>query len=82
MGVVLNGELHRGALLLGPVAEALAAISPFSPRLAISGLGADAVVAGADATGLVLALDRIFERAATATPALDLAGPGLDVAAG
>jgi predicted NBD/HSP70 family sugar kinase len=82
--VVLGGGIGTGAgdLLLGPVADALAAISPFSPRLAISGLGADAVVAGAAATGLGLALDRIFEGAATGAPALEFARPGLDAAAG
>ncbi len=94
--VVLGGGIGTGGgdLLLGPVAEALAAISPFSPRLAVSGVGSDAVIAGAAATGLRLALDRIFERAAagvltldpglasTAPTAIDL-GPGdLDAAAG
>jgi predicted NBD/HSP70 family sugar kinase len=69
--VVLGGGIGTGGgdLLLGPVADALAAISPFSPRLAISGLGADGVIAGAAATGLGLALDRIFERAAAGSPA-------------
>lgn len=82
--VVLGGGIGTGGgdLLLGPVAEALAAISPFSPRLAISGLGADGVIAGAAATGLRLALDRIFERAANATPAVDMGRLGLEAAAG
>jgi predicted NBD/HSP70 family sugar kinase len=82
--VVLGGGIGTGGgdLLLGPVADALGAISPFSPRLAISSLGADAVVAGAAATGLGLALDRIFERAATGAPALELAPPSLDAAIG
>jgi predicted NBD/HSP70 family sugar kinase len=71
--VVLGGGIGTGGgdLLLGPVSEALAAISPFSPRLAISALGADAVVAGAAATGLRLALDRIFEQAARSATALE-----------
>jgi len=65
--VVLGGGIGAGAgdLLLGPVRENLAAISPFSPRLAISSLGSDAVIAGASALGVRLALDRIFDRAAT-----------------
>lgn len=69
--VVLGGGIGTGGgdLLLGPVAEALAVVSPFTPRLAISGLGADGVIAGAAATGLGLALDRIFERAAAGAPA-------------
>ncbi|MFI5259877.1 MAG: ROK family protein [Candidatus Limnocylindrales bacterium] len=82
--VVLGGGIGTGGgdLLLGPVAEALAAISPFSPRLAISGLGADGVIAGAAGTGLRLALDRIFERAATSSPPVDVERPGLNEAAG
>ncbi len=82
--VVLGGGIGTGGgdLLLAPVADALAAISPFSPRLMISGLGADGVIAGAAATGLRLALDRIFERAATSTPAVYLGRPRLDAAAG
>ena len=82
--VVLGGGIGTGGgdLLLGPVAEALAAISPFSPRLAISGLGADGVIAGAAATGLRLALDRIFERAATSAPGLELGRPDAGIAAG
>jgi predicted NBD/HSP70 family sugar kinase len=82
--VVLGGGIGTGGgdLLLGPVADALAAISPFSPRLAVSGLGADGVIAGAAATGLGLALDRIFERAAAGPPAVDAARMALDEAAG
>jgi predicted NBD/HSP70 family sugar kinase len=74
--VVLGGGIGTGGgdLLLGPVAEALAAISPFSPQLAISGLGADGVIAGAAATGLRLALDRIFERAAMSAQPFQLVG--------
>jgi predicted NBD/HSP70 family sugar kinase len=82
--VVLGGGIGTGGgdLLLGPVAEALASISPFSPRLAISGLGADAVVAGAAAMGLGLALDRIFEGAANGAPAGDPVRPSIDAAVG
>jgi predicted NBD/HSP70 family sugar kinase len=69
--VVLGGGIGSGAgdLLLTPIADALSEISPFSPRLAISALGADAVIAGAAAVGLKLALDRIFERAASSATA-------------
>lgn len=60
--VVLGGGLGTGGgdLLLPLLRDALVAISPFSPRLAVSGLGADAVIAGANATGMRMALDRIF----------------------
>ncbi|HYL70946.1 MAG TPA: ROK family transcriptional regulator [Candidatus Dormibacteraeota bacterium] len=60
--VVLGGGIGTGGgdLLLEPVRAALAAISPFTPRLAISKLGVDAVIAGCAATGLRLAIDRIF----------------------
>jgi predicted NBD/HSP70 family sugar kinase len=67
--VVLGGGIGTGAgdLLLGPIREHLGQISPFSPRLAVSSLGSDAVIAGASALGVRLALDRIFDRAATLT---------------
>jgi predicted NBD/HSP70 family sugar kinase len=82
--VVLGGGIGTGGgdLLLGPLAEALVTISPFSPRLAVSGLGADGVIAGAAATGLGLALDRIFERAAAGASISEAAQPALDAAAG
>jgi predicted NBD/HSP70 family sugar kinase len=82
--VVLGGGIGAGGgdLLLGPVADALAAISPFSPRLAVSSLGADGVIAGAAATGLGLALDRIFERTAAGAAAPDVPRSSLGVAAG
>jgi predicted NBD/HSP70 family sugar kinase len=62
--VVLGGGVGSGAgdLLVPRIIEALAAISPFSPRLAVSNLGADAVLTGAAAMGLRLAIDRVFER--------------------
>lgn len=65
--VVIGGGIGTGAgdLLLGPIAQHLAAISPFAPRLAVSALGVDAVVTGASALGLRLALDRIFDKAAS-----------------
>ena len=60
--VVLGGGIGTGGgdLLLRPIGEALASISPFSPRLEVSTLGVDAVIAGCSTTGLRLALDRIF----------------------
>jgi predicted NBD/HSP70 family sugar kinase len=60
--VVLGGGIGTGGgdLLLRPIADALASISPFSPRLEVSTLGVDAVIAGCTRTGLRLALDRIF----------------------
>ena len=60
--VVLAGGVGAGGgdLLLPLLRDALTSISPFSPRLAVSTLGADAVIAGAKATGLRIALDRIF----------------------
>jgi predicted NBD/HSP70 family sugar kinase len=60
--VVLGGGIGTGGgdLLLRPIAEALASISPFSPRLEVSTLGVDAVIAGCSTTGLRLAFDRIF----------------------
>jgi hypothetical protein len=56
-----------GDLLVPRIIEALAAISPFSPRLAVSTLGADAVLTGAAAMGLRLAMDRVFERSDAST---------------
>jgi predicted NBD/HSP70 family sugar kinase len=60
--VVLGGGIGTGGgdLLLRPIAEALASISPFSPRLEVSTLGVDAVIAGCSTTALRLAFDRIF----------------------
>jgi predicted NBD/HSP70 family sugar kinase len=60
--VVLGGGIGTGGgdLLLRPVGEALASISPFSPLLEVSTLGVDAVIAGCSTVGLRLALDRIF----------------------
>jgi predicted NBD/HSP70 family sugar kinase len=73
--VVLGGGIGTGGgdLLLRPIGEALASISPFSPRLEVSTLGADAVIAGCTATGLGLAFDRIFGSDSTvARTAIDL----------
>ncbi len=60
--VVVGGGVGAGGgdLLLPLLRSAMTSISPFSPRLEVSTLGADAVIAGAKATGLRIALDRIF----------------------
>jgi predicted NBD/HSP70 family sugar kinase len=60
--VVLGGGIGAGGgdLLLPLLRGALTSVSPFSPRLEVSTLGAEAVIAGAKATGLRIALDRIF----------------------
>jgi predicted NBD/HSP70 family sugar kinase len=66
--VVLGGGIGSGGgdLLLPRIAQALPTISPFAPRLAVSTLGSEAIIVGASTLGLRLALDRIFERAASA----------------
>ena len=68
--VVLGGGVGAGGgdLLIDPIAAALPAISPFFPRLAISALGSEAVLAGAIATGLGRALDELIERAGGGAP--------------
>lgn len=60
--VVLGGGIGTGGgdLLLQRTIEALAGISPFTPQIAVSMLGVDAVIAGCNATGMRLALDSIF----------------------
>ena len=71
--VVLGGGIGTGGgdLLLRPMSEALAAISPFTTRLAASTLGGDAVIAGCTALGLELAYDSLF---AVGSPARRTAG--------
>jgi predicted NBD/HSP70 family sugar kinase len=58
--VVLGGDIGAGAgdLLVGPIGGSLPGASPFAPRLAISTLGTEGVLAGAGAVGLRLALGR------------------------
>lgn len=75
--VVLGGGVGAGGgdLLLPRMRDAMTAISPFSPRLAVSTLGADAVIAGAKATGLRIALDRIFGADAIAAASSNGASP-------
>jgi predicted NBD/HSP70 family sugar kinase len=60
--VVLGGGVGAGGgdLLLPVLRSAMSSVSPFAPRIEVSTLGADAVIAGAKATGLRIALDRVF----------------------
>lgn len=60
--VVVGGGIGAGGgeLLLDPLARRLGLISPLSPRLAVSTLGPDAVLAGAIDEALRLAVDRVF----------------------
>ncbi len=60
--VVLGGGVGAGGgdLLVPLLRSAMTSISPFAPRLEVSTLGADAVIAGAKATGLRMALDRVL----------------------
>jgi predicted NBD/HSP70 family sugar kinase len=64
--VVLGGGVGRnGDLLLEPVRQALASVSPIRPRIEVSELGPDAELLGAVAMGLVVAQERLFDRANT-----------------
>jgi len=60
--VVLGGSVGAGGgdLLVDRLAEFLPLISPFSPQLASSALGSEAVLVGARALGTRLALDRLL----------------------
>jgi predicted NBD/HSP70 family sugar kinase len=61
--VILGGGIGRnGDLLLAPVERELESLSPFRPRVEISSLGEDAALAGAVATALQSAQDRLFVR--------------------
>ena len=61
--VILGGGIGRnGDLLLEPVEQELRALSPFTPRIAVSELGADAELNGAVSMALDAAQDRLFER--------------------
>ena len=60
--IVLGGGIGGNAdLLLDPVREALAELTPLRPELAASTLGRDAVLMGAIATALKTARDYVFE---------------------
>ncbi len=61
--VILGGGIAaNGDLLLEPIERELRELSPFRPRLAVSPLGENAVLAGAVATALEAAQDRVFSR--------------------
>ena len=62
--VILGGGIVRtnADLLLEPVRRELLTLSPFTPRLAVSELGEEGVLAGAVATALATAQDRLFSR--------------------
>ena len=63
--VVLGGGIGaNGDLLLEPVESHLRELTPFPVRLAVSSLGEEAVLAGAVATALEAAQDRLFSRTA------------------
>jgi predicted NBD/HSP70 family sugar kinase len=60
--IVLGGGIGGNSdLLLGPVREALAELTPLRPELAASTLGRDAVLMGAIATALTTAREFVFE---------------------
>ena len=61
--VILGGGVGRnGDLLLAPLKQELRALSPFTPRIEVSALGADAELHGAVSMALDAAQDRLFER--------------------
>ncbi len=64
--VVLGGGVgHSADLLLDPVRDALARMTPLRPEVAPSTLGDDAVLLGAIASALRAAQAAVFERHAT-----------------
>jgi len=64
--IVLGGGIGGNAdLLLKPVREALAQLTPLRPELAASALGRDAVLMGAIATALTTAREYVFESRST-----------------
>jgi predicted NBD/HSP70 family sugar kinase len=61
--VILGGGIGRnGDLLVEPIERELRQLLPFRPRVAVSALGADAVLRGAVATALDIARDHVFAR--------------------
>ncbi|HET9167985.1 MAG TPA: ROK family transcriptional regulator [Actinospica sp.] len=59
--IVVGGGVGQNLDLLEPhVTEALAAITPLRPRLAVSALGAEAVLRGAVATAVTTARETVF----------------------
>jgi hypothetical protein len=67
--VILGGGIGRqGDVLLEPVEQELARLSPFRPRLEVSALGEDAEIQGAIALGLQFAQALLFDRTRTRGP--------------
>ncbi len=68
--VILGGGIaaSNADLLIGPIHDELRLLSPFRPRLAVSQLGEEAVLAGAVATALEAAQVRLFSRGVTTVP--------------
>jgi len=61
--VILGGGIARNEdLLLEPIRSELRELTPFRPRLAVSQLGEEAVLAGAVAIALEAAQERLFSR--------------------
>ena len=61
--VILGGGIAgNGDLLVASIEEELRALTPFRPRLVVSELGEEAVLAGAVAVALGAAQDRLFSR--------------------
>jgi predicted NBD/HSP70 family sugar kinase len=59
--IVFGGGIGQNLDLLEPhVTDALAAITPLRPQLAVSALGAEAVLRGAIATGVTAARESVF----------------------
>lgn len=68
--VVLGGGIGaNGDLLLDPVRALLTEWLPFPPRIEVSGIGDAAVLTGALAVGLELALENVFENRRPKRPA-------------
>ena len=68
--VILGGGIaaSNADLLIGPIHDELRLLVPFRPRLAVSQLGEEAVLAGAVATALEAAQERLFSRGVTTVP--------------
>lgn len=62
--VILGGGIGgNNPMLLDPISRELRSLSPFRPRLAVSALGDDAVLAGAVASALSAAQKQLFDPA-------------------
>jgi predicted NBD/HSP70 family sugar kinase len=61
--IVLGGGIgHNVDLLRGPLERRLHEITPLRPRIIASELGEDAILLGAIATALSVALDLVFQQ--------------------